>query len=87
MVKLRLWRMGAKKRPVYRIVAIDSRAKLGGEYIEQLGTFNPLNEDVKISEEITLKWLKNGAEPSDTVRKILSQNGIMKKFNDTKTSK
>ena len=85
-VKLRLKRMGSKKKPVYRIVAIDSHTKRDGEYIELIGTYNPLTEPktVKIDETIALKWLSNGAIPSDTVRNLLSEVGIMKKFHESK---
>ncbi len=85
-VKLRLKRMGSKKKPVYRIVAIDSHTKRDGEYIELVGTYNPLTEPktVKINESIALKWLNNGAIPSDTVRNLLSDAGVMKKFHESK---
>ena len=88
-VKLRLKRMGSKKKPVYRIVAIDSHNKRDGEYIELIGTYNPLTEPktVKLNEEIAIKWLNNGAIPSDTVRNLLSEVGIMKKFHETKMKK
>ena len=88
-VKLRLKRMGSKKKPVYRIVASDSHTKRDGEYIELVGTYNPLTEpkSVKINDEIALKWLKNGAIPSDTVRNLLSDAGIMKKFHESKLGK
>ncbi len=85
-VKLRLKRMGSKKKPVYRIVAIDGHNKRDGEYIELVGTYNPLTEpkSVSIREEVALKWLNNGAIPSDTVRNLLSEAGIMKKFHESK---
>ena len=85
-VKLRLKRMGSKKKPVYRIVAIDSHTKRDGEYIELVGTYNPLTEPktVKVDESIALKWLNNGAIPSDTVRNLLSDAGVMKKFHESK---
>ena len=85
-VKLRLKRMGSKKKPVYRIVAIDSHTKRDGEYIELIGTYNPLTEPktVKVDENVALKWLNNGAIPSDTVRNLLSDAGIMKKFHESK---
>ena len=88
-VKLRLKRMGSKKKPIYRIVAIDSHTKRDGEYIELVGTYNPLTEpkSVKINDEIALKWLNNGAIPSDTVRNLLSEAGIMKKFHESKLGK
>jgi len=87
-VKLRLKRMGAKKRPFYRIVAIDSRTKRDGEYIELVGTYSPLEDSkVNIDEAVALKWLNNGAIPTDTVKSIFSKAGIMKKFHDEKSSK
>ena len=88
-VKLRLMRMGAKKRPFYRIVAADSRTKRDGEYLELVGTYNPLEKDntTKINEEVALKWLDRGAIPSDTVRSLLKNEGIMKKFAENKTKK
>ncbi len=86
-VKLRLTRMGAKKRPSYRIVASDSRTKRDGEYLELIGTYNPIADETKIDEEIALKWLRTGAQPSDTVRNILSKAGIMKKFAEEKQGK
>ena len=88
-VKLRLMRMGAKKRPFYRIVATDSRSRRDGEYLELIGTYNPINseKDVKINEEVALKWLNNGAIPSDTVRNLLKEAGIMKNFAESKDKK
>ena len=86
-VKLRLTRMGAKKRPSYRIVASDSRQKRDGEYLELVGTYNPISEEVKINEEVALKWLKTGAQPSDTVRNLFSKAGIMKKYSEEKQGK
>ena len=88
-VKLRLMRMGAKKRPFYRIVATDSRSRRDGEYLELIGTYNPINseKDVKINEEVALKWLNNGAILSDTVRNLLKDAGIMKKFAESKDKK
>ena len=84
MVKLRLKRMGAKKQPSYRIVAADSRAPRDGRFIEEVGFYNPRSNEVKVDEEAALKWLNNGAQPSDTVRSILSKQGIMKKFHEQK---
>ena len=86
MVKLRLKRMGAKKQPSYRIVAADSRAPRDGRFIEILGFYNPRSNpaEIIIDEEKVLKWLNNGAQPSDTVRNILSKEGIMKKFHEQK---
>ena len=81
-VKLRMTRMGAKKRPFYRIVAADSRSP-------REGTYNPCTNpaQVNLKEEEILKWLNNGAQPSDTVRNLLSKQGIMKKFADSKQGK
>ncbi len=88
-VKLRLKRMGAKKRPFYRIVAADSRSPRDGRFIETIGTYNPITEpaEVKINEEIALKWLSTGAIPTDTVRDLFSKQGIMKKFHEQKSGK
>ena len=86
-VKLRLTRMGAKKRPSYRIVASDSRTRRDGEYLELVGTYDPIANETKINEEIALKWLRTGAQPSDTVKNLLSQAGIIKKFTDEKQGK
>ena len=88
-VKLRLKRMGAKKRPFYRVVAADSRSPRDGKFIETVGTYNPVMEpaEVKIDEELALKWLNNGAIPTDTVRGLFKQQGIMKKFHESKMNK
>ncbi len=88
-VKLRLRRMGAKKRPFYRIVAADARAPRDGRFIEEIGYYNPLETPavVKVDEEKALNWLKEGAIPTDTVRDLLSREGIMKKFHESKMQK
>ena len=88
-VKLRMTRMGAKKRPFYRIVAADSRSPRDGKFIETIGTYNPIGTEaeVKVNEELALKWLANGAIPTDTVRNLLKDAGIMKKFHESKMSK
>ena len=88
-VKLRLKRMGAKKRPFYRIVAADSRNKRDGKVIEEVGYYNPIMEpaEIKINEELALKWLGTGAIPTKTVRDLLSKNGTMKKFHESKMTK
>lgn len=85
-VKLRLKRMGAKKAPFYRIVVADSRFPRDGRDIEVIGTYNPTNNPatITVDEEKALKWLSQGAQPTDTVRNILSSNGIMKKFHESK---
>lgn len=85
-VKIRLKRMGSKKAPFYRIVVADSRSPRDGRIIEKIGHYNPLTTPatVEVEEELALKWLANGAQPSDTVRNLLSQKGIMKKFHESK---
>ena len=87
-VKMRLTRMGSKKRPTYRFVATDSRSPRDGQYLELIGTYAPVGEgQVKINEEVALKWLNNGAQPTDTVRNLLSKAGIMKKYAEAKAKK
>lgn len=88
-VKLRLKRMGAKKDPFYRIVAADSRFPRDGRFIEAIGYYNPTSTpaEVKIDAEAALKWLGDGAQPSDTVRNLLSNAGIMKRFHEEKNAK
>ena len=85
-VKLRLTRMGKTKQPAYRVVAIDSHTKRDGEYIELIGTYNPLTKPatIKLDEKVALKWLGEGAIPSDTVKNLFKEAGIMKKFADSK---
>ncbi len=85
-VKIRLTRMGAKKKPMYRIVASDSRSPRDGKYIELIGTYNPNTNpaDVKINKEVAKKWLSNGAVPTDTARSLLSKAGVMKEFAESK---
>jgi small subunit ribosomal protein S16 len=87
--KIRLMRMGRKKRPFYRVVVADSKARRDGRFIEILGYYNPLVEpaEVKIDEEKALKWLSDGAIPTDTVKNILSRAGIIKKFAESKAAK
>jgi len=86
-VRIRLTRMGAKKKPVYRIVASDSRRPRDGQYIELIGTYNPGNSEVNVNEEVAMKWLNQGALPTDTVRSLFSQKGIMAKFANSKNTK
>ncbi len=83
-VKLRLTRMGSKKRPFYRIVAMDSRKQRDGNYIDLIGTYNPLNGEVNVKRELAINWLKNGAIPSETVRNIFKKEGINKEFHELK---
>ena len=87
-VKLRLKRMGAKKAPRYRIVAADSRSPRDGRDIETIGWINPTTEPetVFVDADKALEWLRKGAQPSDTVRNILSKQGVLKTFHDEKAA-
>lgn len=80
MVKIRLTRLGRHKNPYFRIVAIDSKTRRDGEYIELLGTYEPFSGKVDIKEDLAMKWLMVGAQPSDTVKSFLQEKGIWKKF-------
>lgn len=79
MVKIRLKRMGAHKKPFYRVVVADSRAPRDGKFIEEIGYYNPLTDpaDIKIDEEKAKKWLGTGAQPTDTVRSLFKKTGIL----------
>ncbi|MCC8126168.1 MAG: 30S ribosomal protein S16 [Clostridiales bacterium] len=79
MVKMRLRRMGAKKKPFYRIVVSDANSPRDGRFIEQVGTYDPNLEQsaVKINEEVAKKWLANGAQPTERVAKLLKIAGVM----------
>ncbi len=79
MVKMRLRRMGAKKAPFYRVVVADSRYPRDGRFIDEIGTYNPLTNpsEIKIDAEKAQKWLKNGAQPTDTVKKLLKVSGVI----------
>ena len=85
-VKLRLQRFGSKKNPFYRVIAAESGNSRDGRFIDIIGTYNPLTNpsEVKIDEEKALKWLVNGAQPTDTVKNILSKQGIIAKFHASK---
>ena len=88
-VKIRLRRMGSKKKPFYRIVVADSRSPRDGRFIEILGNYNPrLSENkVSLNKESALSWLHNGAQPSDTVRNLFSTEGLMKQYHEEKLAK
>lgn len=79
MVKIRLRRLGAKKAPFYRIVVADSRYPRDGRFIEEIGTYNPLVSpaEIKVDGERAQQWIKNGAQPTDTVRNILKKSGVL----------
>jgi len=78
-VRIRLKRMGAKKSPFYRVVVADSRYPRDGRFIEEIGIYNPLTEPAKveIDKEKALKWIKNGAQPTDTVKALMKKTGII----------
>ncbi|WP_027390617.1 30S ribosomal protein S16 [Chrysiogenes arsenatis] len=88
-VKIRLKKLGSKKRPFFRIVAMDARTPRDGESLQIIGTYNPIKDpaELEINEERALYWLGVGAEPSDTARNLLSKHGIMKKFHEQKLAK
>ena len=88
-VKIRLKRIGAKKSPFYRVVVADSRSPRDGRLIEELGTYNPLKDPVEfnVNEDQALKWMLDGAKPSDTVRNLFSRVGLMEKLHNAKNAK
>ncbi len=79
-VKIRLKRIGAKKAPFYRVVVADSRSPRNGRFIEEIGTYNPLTDPatINIDVEKAQKWIANGAQPTDTVKALLTKSGIAK---------
>ena len=86
MVKIRLRRIGAPKKPNYRLVVADSRSPRDGAFISIIGNYNPLTdpESINVNEEEALNWLKQGAQPTATVARLLSKAGVMDKFKATK---
>ena len=87
-VKIRLKRMGKKKTPSYRVVVADSRSPRDGRIIENLGWYNPLVEPsaIQINEEKALGWLKNGAQPTESVTQLLKRTGILARFEQSKAA-
>ena len=85
-VKIRLKRTGRTHLPTYRIVVADSRSPRDGRFIETVGTYNPIMEpaEIKIDEEKAIKWLNNGAQPTDTVKSLLSRAGVWAKYKNNK---
>lgn len=79
MVKIRLRRMGAKKAPFYRIIVADSRYPRDGRFIEELGTYNPMvnPSEIKVDADKVKDWIKNGAQPTDTVKALLKKENIL----------
>lgn len=86
MVKIRLQRFGTTKRPFYRIVAAEARKKRDGKYLEIVGVYDPTKEPalIEIDAEKVLKWLHNGAQPTDTVKNLFTKTGINKQFVESK---
>ena len=80
MVKIRLKRMGAHKKPFYRVVVADSRTPRDGKFIEEIGTYVPLKNpaEIIIDNDAAQKWLSQGAQPTDTVRALLKKSGAIK---------
>ncbi|OLZ09674.1 30S ribosomal protein S16 [Sulfobacillus thermosulfidooxidans] len=89
MVKIRLRRMGAKKRPFYRVVVADARSPRDGKFLEEIGYYDPTKNPavVKIDEEKAIRWIQNGAQPTDTARSLLRQTGVLKKVHELKQAK
>lgn len=86
MVRIRLRRIGKKKQPSYRVVAIEMRNSRDGRFIETLGHYNPRTEPatMKLDEEKLLTWLGKGASPSETVQRLLTKSGVWQKYQDSK---
>ena len=78
-VKMRLRRMGAKKAPTYRVIIADSRSPRDGRFIEEIGYYNPMTNpaEIKINNELANKWLKNGAQPTETAKTLLQKAGVL----------
>lgn len=85
-VKIRLQRFGTKKKPFYRVAAMDSRTKRDGDVVEYLGKYQPIvnGKQFDVDEEKVLKWLKQGAQPTDTIRELLKKEGIWQKYTGAK---
>ncbi len=89
MVRIRLTRMGKKKQPFYRIVVVDQKKKRDGAYIESLGYYNPLKEpyEVKVDIDRAVEWMLKGAQPSETVSKLLGKLGLHEKLEAARSKK
>ena len=87
-IAMRLKRFGRKKKPFYRVIVANSKDPRQGRAVDDIGYYDPLADpaQIQINEEKALKWLKDGAQPSDTVRSLLSKSGILKKFHDDRQS-
>ena len=87
MVKIRLKRMGKKGQPFYRIVVANDLARRDGRFIEQIGYYDPIQDKLKIDENLTIKWLNNGAKPTETTRSLLKKLKITEKYAKQKTTR
>ncbi|MCY0877961.1 MAG: 30S ribosomal protein S16 [Firmicutes bacterium] len=89
MVKIRLRRMGAKKRPFYRVVVADARSPRDGRYIDAIGYYDPTKDPavIKIDEDKAIQWIKNGAQPTDTARSLLQKTGVLKRLAEERRQK
>lgn len=76
-VKMRLTRMGDKKSPFYRVVVIDSHKARDGQYVDLVGTYNPLNEELNLDVDKAKKWIDNGVQPTETVRTLLVRKNVL----------
>ncbi len=88
MVKIRLRRMGAKQHPFYRLVVADSRSPRDGRFIEHLGYYDPMTDPVKVKIDVdkVVRWLQQGAQPSEAARSLLKREGILERFAETRKS-
>ena len=88
-VKLRLKRMGSKQKPFYRIIVADSRSPRDGRFIETVGTYDPIksNDNITVKEDRVTYWLDNGAQPTDTVKSLLSKSGVWATYKNSKVKK
>ena len=84
MVKLRLARLGSINKPFYRVIAIDSRERRNGRYLDNIGYYDPKHDPaiINVDEEKALKWLKVGAQPTETVRSLFKKTGILQKWHE-----
>ncbi len=89
MVKIRLRRMGGKKKPYYRVVAADARSPRDGKFIETLGRYDPRLEPslIELDEEKILEWLRKGAQPTDQVRRLMEIKGVWQRYQEEKSGK
>lgn len=84
MVKIRLKRMGKKRHPFYRIIVADALAPRDGKFIEQVGYYDPISKDLNIKEDLVMKWLHNGAQPTETVKTLFKKLKINEKYDKSK---